>query len=845
MARICLIRQWFFPHDVRVRREVEALTLAGHEVTVICLRQAKGPAIERQGQLTVYRVPIARRRTSQIQYVIQYAAFFVVATALAGILHLRRRFDLVQVNSMPDALVFSAIIPKLLGARVLLDLHECMPEFYAIKYEAGLHHPFVRLVARLEQASIRFADFAITCTEQMREAFTGRGAPRDKIAVIMNSANENEFDPGKYPPAPHDPREFRLICHGSIERRYGIDTAVRAVGLLRNEIPGLSLDIYGEGTGLEEIRSLIRELHLEDRVHLAGRYVALNEVVQAIANADAGVVAMRRDIFRDLTHCNKMFDFISMRKPAIVSRTRSVEAYFASSCFQMFTSNDDADLARAIRELYLDPGLRARLVHEATRANEPYRWPIQRALYQDVIERMASGEARRPAGAFRTDADPAVTRPEVVRAPTAKGVRAATAPNLFSANTPAAFWRLQIDPEPSPADWSAAVRAAAPELPAEARAAGDDIDMLLLQTLGEGQFGPDHWRLRRSIQLYYAMKPFLPRRLTMLMRRMLRGRVEAGSQLRWPIDDRYARFQWAVVQHLLRSTGRSALPFIHFWPNGYRFAFVLTHDVETAEGQDRVRELADLDASYGFRSSFNFVAEGYRLDRDLLAELRERGFEIGVHGVKHDSRSFRSKRRFDARAERINRHMAALGAVGFRSPMTHRHPEWMQSLALEYDLSFFDTDPYEPIPGGTMSLWPFQLGRFCELPYTLPQDHTLTAVLGETTRRLWLTKVDLIQRYGGMALVNSHPDYLVSRTMRQVYEGFLEAMSRRADAWNAPPAAVARWWRARATAPSLAELPGGALSAVESSGVRWAVCPSAAGQAGPAGYADAHAAALR
>jgi len=127
----------------------------------------------------------------------------------------------------------------------------------------------------------------------------------------------------------------------------------------------------------------------------------MRELLRAMVEADAGVVAVRRDIFRDLTHCNKMFDFITMRKPAIVSRTRSVEAYFDDSCFEMFTSGDDADLARAIDELYRNPDLRVRLVREALRANEPYRWPHQRALYLGIVDRLAVTRTGDPAAATR------------------------------------------------------------------------------------------------------------------------------------------------------------------------------------------------------------------------------------------------------------------------------------------------------------------------------------------------------------------------------------------------------------------------------------------------------------
>jgi glycosyltransferase involved in cell wall biosynthesis len=378
---------------------VEALVLARHEVEVICLRGPGEPGFERRGQVTVRRVPLRISRASRANYLLAYGAFFMVAMAITATRHLRHRFDLVQVNTLPDFLVFAAIVPRLLGARVLLDLQESTPEFYAVKFGTGLRHPWVRLLAWVEQVAIRFADRAITCTDQMREAFQSRGAPPHKMDVIMNSSNEDEFDSRRYPPAKHAAGEFRLICHGTIQPIFGIDTIVRAVALLRDEIPGLHLDIIGDGSALPEIRALVRALDLAERVYLSGRYVPLDELVQAIANADAGVVALRRNIFRDLMHSNKMFDFITMGKPAIVSRTRSVEAYFDDSCLQLFNAGDEYDLARAIRELHADPDRRDRLVRQATRRNEPYRWPYQRARYQAVVDNLIGNRGSAPATA--------------------------------------------------------------------------------------------------------------------------------------------------------------------------------------------------------------------------------------------------------------------------------------------------------------------------------------------------------------------------------------------------------------------------------------------------------------
>jgi peptidoglycan/xylan/chitin deacetylase (PgdA/CDA1 family) len=366
--------------------------------------------------------------------------------------------------------------------------------------------------------------------------------------------------------------------------------------------------------------------------------------------------------------------------------------------------------------------------------------------------------------------------------------------NLWSSNHPARFWLCQ--PDVPDDQWAAAIWRASPVLGLFPQP--DDVDQLVSLVLGEGQFGADHWQLSPVKRWYYRLKPFVPRRLTRLLRRFHSSSARGSHPLGWPIAGRYARFQWEVMRQLLIGAGLQSICYRPLWPDGQRFAFVLTHDIETEAGQASVRVVADLDESFGFRSSFNFVLEQYPLDYELIADLRERGFEIGVHGLRHDGKLFDSHAEFTRRAACINAHMKDLGAVGFRSPLTMRNPEWMQALEIEYDSSFFDTDPYEPVPGGTMSIWPFILGRFVELPYTLAQDSTLTFVLGGTTPRLWLEKVAFIESLHGMALVNTHPDYLSHPATWKVYADFLQTMRRRDGYWHALPMEIARWWRVRA-----------------------------------------------
>jgi len=365
--------------------------------------------------------------------------------------------------------------------------------------------------------------------------------------------------------------------------------------------------------------------------------------------------------------------------------------------------------------------------------------------------------------------------------------------DIFSYNTPQNFWCF-VDEVPE-AIWQRAIKQAIPFLGSTCES--DDIKYLSQFILGEGQFGVDHWQLSSLKRLYYNLKPFFPRPLIRVMRQFYQPLANRSFSLGWPIENRYALFQWNVARQVATLTGRTCLPFISFWPAENLFALVLTHDIETATGQDFVRQVADQEESLGFRSSFNFVPERYPIDRNLVDELKERGFEVGVHGLKHDGKLFSSRDEFERRAKLINKYLKTLGAVGFRAPLTHRQPEWMQILDIEYDLSFFDTDPYEPIPGGTMSLWPFFMGHFIELPYTLVQDYTLTSILGENSPKLWLEKVNFLKEYHGMALVNSHPDYLKNPNSFRIYIEFLESIKKIGEYWHALPRDIARWWKFR------------------------------------------------
>lgn len=251
--------------------------------------------------------------------------------------------------------------------------------------------------------------------------------------------------------------------------------------------------------------------------------------------------------------------------------------------------------------------------------------------------------------------------------------------------------------------------------------------------------------------LYFRLKPLIPRPIRLGVRRWLVLRKRRQVANVWPImpGSERAPNGWPG------------------WPNGKKFAFVLTHDVETQEGLDRVKQLAAVEIELGFRSSFNLIPEGtYCVPSALRFWLVDRGFEVGVHDLHHDGHLYSSRQEFKRKAQRINEVLKEWDAVGFRSGYMMRNLEWLKELDIAYDASTFDTDPFEPQPDGVDTIFPFwdpssgNREGHVELPYTMVQDSTLFLLLREKSIQLWRKKLDWIAAHQGMVLLNVHPDYI-------------------------------------------------------------------------------------
>jgi predicted ATP-grasp superfamily ATP-dependent carboligase len=296
---------------------------------------------------------------------------------------------------------------------------------------------------------------------------------------------------------------------------------------------------------------------------------------------------------------------------------------------------------------------------------------------------------------------------------------------------------------------------------------------------------------------YYLVRPALPRLVQLRLRRAFTQVQERTSFPGWPIEESLHNLYAWLFGSIAELAGRP-VPFIGPWPEGRSWALVLTHDVETDAGYRSLDLLRGPERELGYRSSWNFVPLRYDVAPEVVRKLREEGCEVGVHGLRHDGHDLGSRRLLAKRLPAMRQYADRWQAVGFRSPATQRQWEWMPALGFDYDSSYSDTDPYEPQPGGCCSYLPYFNASMVELPITLPQDHTLFAILRRPDANLWISKTQLLRDRHAMVLALTHPDYAVDPRVADGYRALLTCFRGDPMVWHALPREVASWWRQRA-----------------------------------------------
>jgi glycosyltransferase involved in cell wall biosynthesis len=394
--RHCMIVQNYYPFsEVRVQREAEALTEQGHEVHIVCRRFGDEPTFESNGRATIHRLSLGRKKWSRFSQLFEYLAFAFLAFLKVTRLHLSHRYDVVQAHNLPDFLVFAALVPRLTGSRVILDIHDLMPEFYCSRFKGTPQSFPVRMLRWQEWLSCRFAHRVITVTDLWKDTLISRGVPSQKCFVVMNLADPLHFQrqPDKTPALAQrqesDSDSYRLLYHGTLAHRYGVDILLRAFCEVRKRIPGATLRIHGRGDFKETARALVNELGLESSVNLTTDFLSSSELSNLIRTYDLGIVPYRRDVFTDGILPTKLLEYVALGVPAVVSKTTVVSRYFTDDMVEFFECENVADLTEHICRLYHDHDRRRSIARNSERFNAVYNWPRQRDAYVRFVEETA------------------------------------------------------------------------------------------------------------------------------------------------------------------------------------------------------------------------------------------------------------------------------------------------------------------------------------------------------------------------------------------------------------------------------------------------------------------------
>ncbi|HKA50983.1 MAG TPA: glycosyltransferase [Candidatus Dormibacteraeota bacterium] len=400
-TRVLRITQHPFPADSVVRRDVIDLTAHGYDVDVVC---AAGPdrddVVADSPSLRIYRIPISHRRGRAIRYPLEYLAFFLGAFGLAAALGSRRRYATVQVDNLPDFLVFAAAIPRLRGARVILTLYELTPEMVAARFTGRLRRFLVWLARLVERAAVHWADHLIVVSEPCRSRLLARNVPGDRMSVVLNTTPWDCPRPAQLRQHSSSPV---LITHTTLLERYGVHVAIEAVGLLKTTWPDLTLRVVGGGEEHSRLVRLTHELRLHDRVIFTGQ-LPWSETLAEVSRATLGIVAILADGYGELLLPTKLLEYAWLGIPAVCSRLPAIGAYFPADAVAYAAPGEARDVARQVDRLLRQPELARRQAERASEIARDLSWEHFRDAYisalglAEMSDSSRAGVSSSPAG---------------------------------------------------------------------------------------------------------------------------------------------------------------------------------------------------------------------------------------------------------------------------------------------------------------------------------------------------------------------------------------------------------------------------------------------------------------
>ncbi|GIU70315.1 MAG: glycosyl transferase family 1 [Candidatus Woesearchaeota archaeon] len=362
-----------YPSDTRVRKEALTLNKNGFKVDIVCLRKEGQKKTEIFEGIKVYRINLSKQRKGLFSYLFLYLSFFFLSAIKVNALFIKEKYAYIHIHNMPNFLVFTSIIPKLFGSKIILDMHDPMPELLGSVLSSENQY-LKKLLTIEEKISISFVDKVITTNIAFKELFISRGCPEQKITIIMNSPYPEIFD--KVQTKIRKDNNFFILYNGSIVKRHGLDLLIDAINLLVYKIPNIRLKIYGDGEFLNEIIRKIKDLNLENYITYCGA-VLVDDILAEITECDLGVIPNRFNEFTNLNFPIRVFEFIHFKKPVIVPRTKGIQDYFSEDSIFYFEPDNIENLANLIYSIYTKKLEVEKLIEKSFNIYKKNIWDIQ------------------------------------------------------------------------------------------------------------------------------------------------------------------------------------------------------------------------------------------------------------------------------------------------------------------------------------------------------------------------------------------------------------------------------------------------------------------------------------
>jgi glycosyltransferase involved in cell wall biosynthesis len=393
--RLCVIVHGEYPNDVRVAREVRAAVAAGFRVDVVSTRGAGEAPHETVGGANVHRLSVSRRRgEGALRFLAEYLLFTLLATVYVARLALRQRPDVVQVHNPPDFLIAAALLPKLLGARVVFDVHDLSSDMFAMRFgdRPGLKIAET-ILRRIEKAACRFADAVVTVHEPYRAELGRRGVDMERILVVLNSVDETVLPAEPQPPA-RDP--FRIVYHGTVTPHYGLDVVLDAFALLSETLSTATLAIFGSGDAVPALQSRAVDLGLGSRVTLSGVTLSQPEVLRRVQGASVGVIPNLPSKLNRFALSTKLFEYVALGIPVVAADLPTLRSHFSEAEILFFDAGDAASLAEKLTAVAHDyDAALARTRAAAVRYLNAYEWRLQASRYVNLLTALADNARSR------------------------------------------------------------------------------------------------------------------------------------------------------------------------------------------------------------------------------------------------------------------------------------------------------------------------------------------------------------------------------------------------------------------------------------------------------------------